>query len=99
GQNNVFYMLGPTTAFPSQTPNNPAPKATLQVNTHNFTDSYSGLAYRSGMSYTSPVASTNLATPPAHCVLLRRLACPYLPPQPDSTPATIVAKGYYNPYI
>jgi len=34
---------------------------------------------------------------PAHTLCLQRLACPYLPPQPD--PAQEPALGYFNPYL
>ncbi|HVS40432.1 MAG TPA: hypothetical protein VMS17_33045 [Gemmataceae bacterium] len=46
-----------------------------------------------GMTYQTPVAPGQAAPPPAPTVLLRRLACPGLPYQPDP------AVPLYNPYI
>ncbi|HEX5271795.1 MAG TPA: hypothetical protein VFW33_14960, partial [Gemmataceae bacterium] len=50
-----------------------------------------------GMSYRVPVLPGKVAEPPAPALLLRRLACPGLPWQPDPTldPAT----APYNPYV
>jgi hypothetical protein len=48
----------------------------------------------SSLVYSVPVNQVAAgAVPPAPSLLLRRLACPYLPPQADPT------KSFYNPYV
>ena len=46
-----------------------------------------------GMTYQVPVTAFGAKRPPQPTVLLRRLACPGLPPQPDAT------LPRYNPYV
>jgi hypothetical protein len=84
--NNGFYVLGPANKYES----NPPPGITgLQLATFQVQDNPG-----SGMTYTYPVGPvpTNLTS----AVLLQRLACPYLPPNP-TPPGT--AASPYNPYI
>ena len=47
-----------------------------------------------GLTYQTPVAPGQVSPPPPPTVLLRRLACPALPYQPDPS-----AAGPYNPYV
>jgi hypothetical protein len=92
-----FYVLGPadsqytTTNNPTQpqSPNLPLPSNQVMIQT------LAG-GIPSGLTYHEPVASDPTAVP-AKAVYLRRLACPYLPPNPDI--AGNVGAGPYNPYI
>ena len=84
GSNQGYYLLGPQTDFPGTDPNKPT--ATLRA----WDQQING--QRSSMVYELPVA-TNLAQLPAHALVLRRLACPNLPPQTDQT------QPNYNPYV
>jgi hypothetical protein len=78
GANQGFYLLSSTGPFPTgPAPNPPPPVPSLQ---------------RPEMSY--QVQTTDMtAKPPSPVFLLRRLACPYVPPQSDPT------KANYNPYV
>jgi len=86
GNNDGFYVLGPKADFPGTSPTKPI--ATLRVKDEAATVSRP----RSAMVYEVPI-TTGLANLPQHTLLLRRLACPYLPPQADPT------KLNYNPYV
>lgn len=86
------YMLGPKDNFPNLAAPM-IPSATLRV--LNQTDTT--LHTRSGMSYQLARANVDLLNLPTHTVLLRRLACPNLPPQTDFN--QIATLGYFNPYI
>lgn len=85
GNNQGFYVLGPREDFPGSDPNRPT--ATLRVKDQPINNK------PSRMYYTLP-NTTDLTQPlPKHTLLLRRLACPTLPPQDD------VNQPRYNPYI
>jgi hypothetical protein len=108
GGNQGFYMLGPKEDFPSDPAGVPVPALptpTLRVadpnpltsatNPNWVTSAYQTptiTAFESSMVYTVPntVIPDQIAP---HSILLRRLACPNLPPQLDPTQAN------YNPYI
>jgi len=90
-ENKGFYLLGPKADFPSGAAPDPGsvPQATLRVMEYAAT----ATAARNAMMHTAPIAGTNLADLEKHNILLRRLACPHLLPQSDST------QPLYNPYI
>jgi hypothetical protein len=75
--NQGFYLLGPKSLPQSGAPNPPLPALSLQ---------------RPEMSCQIRQGAL-LPLPTAPTLLLRRLACPYLPPQVDPT------KPNYNPYV
>ena len=87
GRNEGYYLLGPSTAFPG-TSGNASFFATLAVKDNGQP---AGPA-RSGLTYELSV-NADLAELPRHTILLRRLACPYLPPQENP------ALPGYNPYV
>jgi hypothetical protein len=99
GKNEGFYVLGPHDDFPVDPlnpGNNPAapPQATLRVRDQVVN------GYQSSMTYDWPVATPLLlgAPLPKHTLLLRRLACPFLPPNPPYLGAPL-NPGPFNPYI
>jgi hypothetical protein len=88
GSNQGFYVLGPRDDFPGTDPNKPT--ATLRVK-----DQTIGTV-PSRMYYTLP-NSTDLTQPlRKSTLLLRRLACPALPPQETYDPSNPQS---FNPYI
>lgn len=107
GQNSIMYVLGPGSNTKNATKNTgPSIPYTLPVKlqtsaTTQFTDSsYTGASYDSGMSYKISIGDYKDAAkyntggnPGAYSILLRRLACPNLPPQ------TNPANPNYNPYV
>ena len=104
GYNMGSYVLGPNLAFPG-TETNQLSFVTLPVKEQQSTDpQYQGLNNGKSCSlrYTYP-AQGQQPNPDFnslnHTIVLQRLANPYLPPQPDATPATIQQKGYFNPYV
>jgi hypothetical protein len=102
GNNQGFYVLGAQYGTPGTNPSfpgtNPArPSPTLIVRDQTKPEEMTGQPMESSMTYRLPVGQINLAAPPAHTLVLQRLACPYLPPQGD--PTQIATLGYYNPYI
>jgi hypothetical protein len=95
GSNNGFYMVGPKdatgTAVPFPTdpavtdPNEAPPAATASA---------------AGLRYSVPVATLPpTGQVPAPTVLLQRLLCPYLPPDPNPTLPSGAVNPTYNPYI
>jgi hypothetical protein len=92
GQNAGFYVLGPATAFPGNPKNANYPTATLWMKDQpGYTEPMTNQAKESSMTYALPVANLNQAN--QHTLLLQRLACPYLPPDPNPANPT------YNPYV
>jgi len=89
GQNKGYYVLGPKYDFPGTDPNKPI--ATLRVKDQQIT--VNGQQQRSSMVYELPLMTDFTKPLPKHTLLLRRLTCPYLPPQTDPT------KPNYNPYV
>jgi hypothetical protein len=81
--NRGWYVLGPKDDFPGTDPNRP--KATLRVKSQTINGQKSALVY-------DLPAGTNAATL-KHTILLKRLCCPNMPPQPDP------AQPFYNPYV
>lgn len=84
-----FYLIGPSNfATASATP--------MQVD-----ESNAALAIASRFSYNSPDQAAQIATNPGdwQAVLLRRLACPYLPYNPAPPDPGYVATYPVNPYI
>jgi hypothetical protein len=101
--NQGFYMLGPGSTpqmkvidfpvDPNNAPNPAAPNPTLRVKTQKSQPQPNDPGpIDCSMSYTYPKANP-LNMLPTHTLLLRRLACPYLPPQSDPT------QPGYNPYV
>lgn len=97
--NKGFYLLGPKYDFPGT--NAGKPVATLRVKDIAAGDtSYTNpVPYptgtprpRNGMFFNVP-NTTALGSLPTYTILLRRLACPWIPPQLDPT------QPNYNPYI
>ncbi len=80
GKNEGFYIAGPKYDFPGG-------QVTPTLRVKDLTTMGGG-----SMTYDLP-ANTPLANPPSHAILLRRLACPTLPPQNDP------AQPFYNPYV
>src|SRR5262249_51231434 len=76
-----IYILGPKDDLPD-----PAVKTTLRGK-----DQMIGMQ-QSAPAYTNP-GDQFPKQAPSHSVLLRRLTCPYMPPQPDP------AQANYNPYV
>ncbi|MBI3409448.1 MAG: hypothetical protein HY040_13990 [Planctomycetes bacterium] len=91
GSNQGFYLLGPDTGaasyqFPGTDP--AKPQATLRL--------------QNGLAYGGVDPATIDPTNPVkliHTVVLRRLLCPYLDPQPDPALALTDPTKPYNPYI
>lgn len=121
GDNKGFYVLAPgsvkgsgttytNTAFPDvktsgypEVFNTDPNVATLRV--ENQTAATTTTGYPSSMYYSLP-NTTSLATLPTHSIVLRRLACPSLPPNyspdtnaKDPTIGTYDSSKPYNPYI
>jgi hypothetical protein len=106
--NSGFYVLGPDIdTFPTDlagVPVPPAPTASMRLKDQNLTNAANPnfvtsaypnttvTAFESSMVYTLPPATANIDGL-SNSILLRRLACPHLPPQLDPTQAN------YNPYI
>jgi hypothetical protein len=90
GQNQGYYVLGPKYGFPGSDPNKPI--ATLPVLDQQVTVNGQP-PQRSSMVYELPLTTDFTKPLPKHTLLLRRLTCPYLPPQTDPT------KANYNPYV
>jgi hypothetical protein len=78
---NAFYVLGPPAA-PLVNAGVPAVQPTLRSE---------------AMSYSVPVRRGQVLPPPQPTILLRRLACPSLPWQPDPRLDSLTAP--YNPYV
>jgi hypothetical protein len=101
GGNQGFYVLGPNTPFPG-TESSMTFFATLPVKdqTCQADPSETQLAGKSNsMHYTYTPANAQLQNfnNLNHTIVLQRLACPYLPPQPlPSDPNKV---GYFNPYV
>jgi hypothetical protein len=96
GKNQGFYMMGPPLPFPSQAappPAPPIPQATLQI-TPSGTNNYNSMSVADPASPMAPTAapplvgfnSTNLYK---YTLLLRRLACPGLPPSATNPYVTV----------
>src|SRR5262249_44974199 len=77
GGSQVFTALGPVTTL-----GRTAPPPTLRVKDQPLLDPITGRAFHSAMTYEVDKAITP-RTLPAHNLFLQRLACPYLPYQPD----------------
>ncbi len=75
-----FYVIGPPSPSPGVASWNPAFTATLRT---------------PALSFQVPVPRGSVLTPPPPTLLLRRLACPGLPWQPD--PSSTASP--YNPYV
>jgi hypothetical protein len=84
GSNQGYYVLGPKEDFPGSDPNRPT--ASLRVKDQQVNGQRSSMVYELDKS-------TDLTQPPKHTLLLRRLACPAMPPQTDPT------QPRYNPYV
>lgn len=105
GQNSIMCVIGPGSQVKNATQNTgPSIPYTIPVKlqtsaTTQYTDSYTSTAYDSGMSYKltraqyEGAASPCRTTPGTYSILLRRLACPNLPPQTNAN------NPNYNPYI
>jgi len=101
GSNQGFYVLGPKVPFPG-TSSLPDFFATLPVKeqqstagqqndpTLNLTNAAN---VNSSMHYTYTPPNGQNVTMPNHTLVLQRLACPYMPPQPDPT------QPLFNPYV
>ena len=87
GGNDGFYLLGPKEEFPGTNPLRP--QATLRVRDQVINGA------RSALTYDLPLSAP---FPPRHTLLLQRLACPFLPPNPP--PAGPVDPSLpLNPYV
>ncbi len=78
-----FYVVGPESPVDGASPWDPGPDF--------------GTLRKPSMSYIEKVAPGQVISPPPPTVLLRRLACPGLPYQPD--PGRDSAATPYNPYV
>ncbi|GIW82832.1 MAG: hypothetical protein KatS3mg105_4639 [Gemmatales bacterium] len=90
GDNQGFYLLGPVDVdFPIDDMNPPmtSPTPTLRVKETTIG------GRRSAMMYKEVKNAIDFNNLPKHTILLRRLACPGLPPQNDPT------QPNYNPYV
>jgi hypothetical protein len=83
--NNGYYVIGPRADFPGL-----ANLASMRILDR-------GAANYRSLEYTLPVA-TDLTNLPAHTLLLRRLACPYVEPNPLPGQPVDPAKPY-NSYV
>jgi hypothetical protein len=82
--NQGYYLIGPNASFPAGAMPTPAvPKASMQVQATTLPS-----GQKSGLTY-----NRTDATNPTHAILLRRLACPAMPEQPNP------AQPNYNPYV
>jgi hypothetical protein len=86
GGNQGFYVLGPKYDFPGTDPSRP--NATLRAQE----------GPGAGLTYSLP-NTTALSPPPSHALLLRRLACPLLPPNPATPGGAVDPTQPYNPYV
>ena len=85
--NQGYYVVGPADDFPGT--DAARPRATLKVQKNDSLNPPSGLVY------TVPNSTAVNQFPARHTLLLRRLACPHLPHQPN--PAGSATP--YNPYV
>ncbi len=89
GGNNGFYVVGPAVDFPGTSPARPQP--TLRA--------------ADGMSYALPLSTpVGDGSPfggslPRHTLLLQRLACPALPPNPAGPGVALDPGLPFNPYV
>src|SRR5262249_40362351 len=77
-----FLVIGPADPVPGENAWNPGRNAALRC---------------PAMSYSVPVTRGKVTRPPAPTLLLRRLACPDLPWQPD--PTLDPQEKPYNPFV
>ncbi len=82
GSNRGFALVGPKDDFPGQG----GPTPTLRVKDQQANGNRSSLVYEAPLS-------TDMTALPKHTLLLRRLACPTMPPQSDPN------QDNYNPYV
>ena len=100
GSNNGFYLLSPaiTETGPKQFENNPFTPLQSGGSSYPF-----ATLQRHEMSYILPLPANttmaNLASSTQTSVLLRRLACPNLDPNPATYGGTVNPNLPYNPYI
>jgi hypothetical protein len=87
GMNNGFYVLGGKATLPGTGQN--LPPVTLQPQSNTMQSPAQGMTYLPWATLQTPFPNMI----PSHTLLLQRLACPNLPPQPDPTQAN------YNPYV
>jgi hypothetical protein len=91
GSNEGFFVLGPVQDFPGTDP--ARPQATLRV-----ADAVLNGA-RSALTYELPLTTALDQGLPQHTLLLQRLACPALPPNPAVAGGAIDPGQPYNPYV
>jgi hypothetical protein len=106
GNNQGYYVLGalygvPPLTGPSFPGTNAArPSPTLIMTTQPQTEPMTGQVKPNGMTYPLPAANYNPTALPHHTLVLQRLACPYLPPNPNPVLADgVTLNPWYNPYI
>jgi hypothetical protein len=89
GGNDGFYLLGPQADFPGS--DSARPPATLRVRDQMIDGARSALTYE--LNGLPP------GTLPKHTLLLQRLACPGLPPNPARIGGPVDPHLPYNPYV
>jgi hypothetical protein len=98
GLNSGFYVLGPGDATGKAIPIVDATAATTPVPTLSIPTVPAGANPRKGLTIQIPTANLPFTPMPNYTIVLKRLACPNIPPNPPPG-GTLDNTKPYNPYV